>query len=219
MFAWLRKKPVLYEDVKYFNAVPTPPHTALASSCRYLAIDLEMTGLHARQDHIVSIGWVPIVEQQIQLNQAQHFLIRPPVSVGQSAIYHGVHDRDLKTANELPDVLQLLLQHFAGYYFIAHHCRLDRAFLDVAFQRYFGKTPKMHFMDTLNIEWYRMQKQGVVMRKDALRLPNCLTRHKLPQSAQHHALEDAYGCALLYLAQLKKSHHAITIGDMLLQSK
>lgn len=219
MLAWLRKKPALYDDVKRFNAAELPAATTAARSCRYLALDLETTGLHARQDHIVSIGWVPIIDQQIQLNQARHFLIKPPVSVGQSAIYHGVHDKDLKDASELSDVLQLLLQEFSGYYFIAHHCRLDRAFLELAFQRYFGKVPKMHFIDTLNIEWYRMQKQGIVMKKDALRLPNCLARYKLPVSAQHHALEDAFGCALLYLAQLKKSHAEITIADMLQQSR
>lgn len=219
MLAWLRKKPALYDEVKRFNTVGSPDHNTPARDCRYLAIDLETTGLHARQDHIVSIGWVPIVGQQIQLNQARHFLIRPPVSVGQSAIFHGVHDKDLKDASELSEVLQLLLQDFSGYFFIAHHCRLERAFLELAFQRYFGKIPKMHFIDTLNIEWHRMQKQGTVMKKDALRLPNCLARYKLPVSAQHHALEDAYGCALLYLAQLKKSHAEITLNDMLLQSR
>lgn len=219
MLAWLKKRPALYDEVKRFNAVGSPDPNTPARDCRYLAIDLETTGLHARQDHIVSIGWVPIVEQQIQLNQAQHFLIKPPVSVGQSAIFHGVHDKDLKNASELTEVLQLLLHDFSGYFFIAHHCRLERAFLELAFQRYFGKIPKMHFIDTLNIEWHRMQKQGTVMRKDALRLPNCLARYKLPVSAQHHALEDAYGCALLYLAQLKKSHAEITLNDMLLQSR
>lgn len=219
MFAWLKKKPALYDEVKRFNGVVVPSANSPAGHCRYLAIDLETTGLHARQDHIVSIGWVPIIDQQIQLNQARHFLIKPPVSVGQSAIYHGVHDKDLKDASELSEVLQLLLQEFSGYYFVAHHCRLDRAFLEIAFQRYFGKAPKMYFIDTLNIEWYRMQKQGIVMKKDALRLPNCLARYKLPVSAQHHALEDAYGCALLYLAQLKKSSADITIADMLQQSR
>lgn len=219
MLAWLKKKPALYDNVKRFNSVDVAAGSTPARACHYLAIDLEMTGLHARQDHIVSIGWVPIIDQQIQLNQAKHFLIKPPVSVGQSAIYHGVHDKDLKDASELSEVLQLLLQDYCGYYFIAHHCRLDRAFLELAFQRFFGKIPRMLFIDTLNIEWYRMQKQGIVMKKDALRLPNCLARYKLPVSSQHHALEDAYGCAMLYLAQLKKSHNEITIADMLQQSR
>lgn len=218
MLGWLIKKSPLYEQVKQFNAVALPALSTPARQCNYLAIDLEMTGLHARQDHIVSIGWVPIVKQQIELSQAKHFLIKPPVSVGQSAVYHGVHDKDLKNASELSDVLQQLLTDYPGYLFLAHHCRLDRAFLQLAFQRQYGKAPRMQFIDTLNIEWHRMQKQGTVMKKDALRLPQCLQRYNLPVSAQHHALEDAYSCALLYLTQLKKSHPDITLGDILQQS-
>lgn len=218
MLGWLLKKSPLYEQVKQFNMVALPALSTPARHCNYLAIDLEMTGLHARQDHIVSIGWVPIVKQQIELSQAKHFLIKPPISVGQSAIYHGVHDKDLKNASELSDVLQQLLTDYPGYLFLAHHCRLDRAFLQLAFQRQYGKAPRMLFIDTLNIEWHRMQKQGTVMKKDALRLPQCLQRYHLPVSAQHHALEDAYSCALLYLTQLKKSHPDITLGDILQQS-
>ncbi len=218
MLGWLKKKPPLYSAVQAFNQVSIPAANTPARDCHYLALDLELTGLHAKQDHIVSIGWVPIRNQQICLSEARHYLFRPPTSVGQSAIYHGVHDKDLKNASELADVLLQLLQDYAGYVFVAHHCRLDRAFLQIAYQRLFGKAPTMQFMDTLNIEWHRMQKQGTVMKKDALRLPQSLARHKLPVSAQHHALEDAYGCALLFLSQLKKSHPHITLGDLLVQS-
>lgn len=219
MLSWLKKKPPLYSAVQAFNEVKIPGNGMPARSCSYLALDLELTGLHAKQDHIVSIGWVPIRDQQICLGEARHYLFRPPTTVGQSAIYHGVHDKDLTNASELSDILLQLLQDYAGHIFVAHHCRLDRAFLQIAYQRLFGKSPNMLFIDTLNIEWHRMQKQGTVMKKDALRLPHCLARHKLPVSAQHHALEDAYGCALLFLSQLKKSHPDITLGDIVNQSR
>lgn len=219
MLGWFKKKPPLYSAVQAFSQVSMPTNNTPARDCNYLVLDLELTGLHAKQDHIVSIGWVPIREQQIALSEARHYLFRPPTSVGQSAIYHGVHDKDLTDASELADILVELLQQYAGYIFVAHHCRLDRAFLQIAFQRLFGKAPNMPFIDTLNIEWHRLQKQGTVMKKDALRLPQCLARHKLPVSAQHHALEDAYGCALLFLSQLKKSHPTITLGDLMLQSR
>lgn len=219
MFGWFKKNSALSDIVKRFNAVPPPAANALAKDCNYLVIDLELTGLHAKQDHIVSVGWVPVRQQHIRLNDARHYLISTPVSVGQSAIYHGVHDKDLKNAYELKEVLEQLLTDYPGYIFVAHHCRLDRAFLQIAYQRYFGKAPRILFFDTLNIEWHRMQQQGTVMSKDALRLPQCLARHNLPVSSQHHALEDAYSCALLFLSQLKKSHPQITLADLQQQSR
>lgn len=219
MLGWLTEKPVLSQEITRFNNIHCPPAAIEAKDANYLVLDLELTGLHAKRDHIVSIGWVPIRQQKICLTDARYYLINSPVSVGQSAIYHGVHDKDLKQAHELNDVLQELLLHYPGYIFVAHHCRLDHAFLQIAFQRYFTKAPRMQFLDTMNIEWYRMQQQGRVMSKDALRLPQCLERHNLPVSAEHHALEDAYSCALLFLSQLKKSHPQVTLADLSLQSR
>ncbi|KKO44242.1 DNA polymerase III [Arsukibacterium ikkense] len=220
MLAWLNNKTTpLSHIVQNFNQVALPAGNIRAADCPFLVIDLELTGLNAKQDHIVSLGWVPVRHYEIVLSDARHYLVNSPVSVGQSAAFHGLHDKDFSHARDLAEVLTELLQHYAGYIFVAHHCQLDLRFLEVASQRIFGKAPKFSFIDTLNIELYRLQKQGIVMKKDALRLPQCLARHKLPQSGQHHALADAYSCALLLLSQLKHSHADITLSDLQLQSR
>ncbi|MDX1677186.1 exonuclease domain-containing protein [Arsukibacterium sp.] len=220
MLAWLSDRTTpLSHIVQAFNQTSLPGSATRAADCPFLVIDLEMTGLNAKQDHIVSLGWLPIRQHEVILNEARHYLVQAPVSVGQSATFHGLHDKDFDQAHDLTEVLTELLQHYAGYIFVAHHCQLDCRFLTVASQRIFGKAAKFSFIDTLNIELYRMQKQGIVMKKDALRLHQCLQRHKLPQSNQHHALADAYSCALLLLSQLKHSHADITLADLQLQSR
>tara|TARA_R110002126_G_scaffold150368_2_gene296571 strand:+ start:1011 stop:1673 length:663 start_codon:yes stop_codon:yes gene_type:complete len=220
MLAWLQNKHTpLSHLVQAFNKTTVPAGSVRAADCPFLIIDLELTGLNARQDHIVSLGWVPVRQHEIILGEARHYLVNSPVGVGQSAIFHGLHDKDFAKAHELTEVLAELLQRYAGYVFVAHHCQLDQRFLEVASQRIFGKTAKFSFIDTLNIELYRLHKQGIVMKKDALRLPQCLQRHKLPQSHQHHALADAYSCGLLLLSQLKHSHADITLADLQLQSR
>jgi len=220
MLAWLSNKTTpLSHIVQAFNQTALPAGSVRAADCPFLVIDLELTGLNAKQNHIVSLGWVPVRQHEIVLSEARHYLVHSPVSVGQSAIFHGLHDKDFDKALDLAEVLTELLQRYAGYIFVAHHCQLDLRFLEVASQRIFGKTAKFSFIDTLNIELYRMQKQGIVMKTDALRLPQCLSRHKLPQSGQHHALADAYSCALLLLSQLKHSHADITLADLQLQSR
>jgi DNA polymerase-3 subunit epsilon len=40
----------------------------------YLAADLEMTGLDAESDHILSIGFVPIINQKVVLSGARTIL-------------------------------------------------------------------------------------------------------------------------------------------------
>lgn len=220
LFNWLfRKNIALSEVVTQFSKAPFPAGSTLVQQADFLVLDLELTGLNPRKDHIVSIGWVPVKAQEIQLSQARHYLINSPVSVGQSAVYHGLHDHQLANGSDLSQVLSELLTDYAGYVFVAHHSQLDEQFLRIACERCFGKAPRFKFVDTLKMEWQRLLRQGKVVKHDALKLPSCLQRHNLPAMINHHALEDAYSCALLLLSQLKLGGTKMTLTDLYLLSR
>ena len=186
---WLRRRP------------GNPEITLATQPC--LAIDLELTGLDPRRDHIVSIGWVPIIGREIRLADARYLLVRPPVSVGQSAIYHGVHDRDLAQASSLKEALLALQQAATGAVLVAHHSAIERAFLDRACRQVLARGVPWCFIDTLRLELHQIRQGGREPHDDGLTLARCLARHRLPPCPSHHALEDAYGCALLLLAQTR----------------
>lgn len=217
-FNWFRQhENAMAPVLKKFNSTPIPDRTTPITTCPLLVLDLETTGLDASKDHIISIGWLPIRQREIILGEANHHLVTCPVSVGQSATIHGVLDSDLKNAQSLRDVLTDLLERYAGYIFVAHHAPIERAFLGSAIQRCFGGKAKLTFIDTLAIEQSRLQRQGLALSQDALQLRSCLQRYGLPESAvEHHALEDAYGCALLLLAQISRSR--FSVGEILRQS-
>lgn len=206
MFNWLRQRALpVHQVIEDYQAVPAPTLDQPVAEVRFLVVDFETTGLIAKKHHIVSVGWVEIVGQAIELGRCEHFLVKPPVSVGQSAIFHGLHDKDLSHALELEDVLTKLLTRAAGAVLVAHHAQLEQSFLEVACQRCFGKKPRFQFLDTMRLEWNRLQQQGKVITAEALRLPNCLARHHLPIQQHHHAQEDAYSAALLLLSQIKQT--------------
>lgn len=215
MWQWLQWRQPVDEVVRHYNQQPQPAASTPLAHCRFVVIDLETTGLNARKDHIVSLGWVVIEQQQIRLSDSGHLLVRLPVSVGQSAVFHGLHDRDLSQALELPDALRQLLQLAAGAVLVAHHARLEQSFLSEACRRCFGKSPRFRFLDTMKLEWRRSQLQGKVLTSEGLRLPHCLSRHHLPVSQHHHAQEDAFSAALLLLSQMKQTRSAhSTLGDL-----
>jgi len=191
--------------IRQFEKASTPDLKQKVADCRFVVIDLETTGLNARTDYIVSIGWVVIQTQELLLAESRHYLIASPVSVGQSAVYHGVHDTQLKQGRELSEVLTELFSSFANAVFVAHHAKIEQQFISVACQRLFGKAPKLRFVDTMALEWQRLQQQGKVLKNKDLQLNACLARHHLPTSQQHHALADAFSCGLLLLCQLKQS--------------
>lgn len=202
-FNWRRQQ--TDESVRHYQQQANVPADTPVQDCHFLVLDIETTGLHASKDHIVSMGWVSVMAQEIALESACHLLIKPPVSVGQSAVFHGLYDKDLTKAVELADALRLFLQAASGAVLVAHHARLEQSFLQTACQRCFGKSPRFKFLDTMQIEWQRLLQQNKVVNNEGLRLSACLTRHQLPTSTQHHALEDAYGAALLLLSQIKQT--------------
>ena len=217
MLRWLTAyKRDIHPLVQQFAAVKLPTAQTAIDDCPLLAIDLELTGLQPERDHIVSIGWVPIRRREIVLADARHYLIQPPVSVGQSATIHGLHDRDLNNAPTLDSVLKELLEHYAGYVLVAHNVALDNAFLRAAITRAFGSAPALMAIDTLRIEKRYLTRRDQSFKDDGLRLNACLHRHKLPLASTHNALEDAYSCALLLLAQIARmNRRRVVLGDVL----
>lgn len=207
-FNWQRTPPAA--PVLHYQQSKAVAMDTLAQDCRFVVLDVETTGLDASKHHLVSIGWVEICNGEIALDSSRHYLIKPPVSVGQSAVYHGLHDYQLNRAKALEEVLQIFLQQAAGAVLVAHHARLEQQFLQTACQRCFGKSPRFRFLDTMQIEWQRLHQQNKAVKTDALRLPQCLTRHQLPVGQLHHALEDAYSCALLLLCQIKQTRSNTT---------
>lgn len=199
---WFSNHSAHHPLVEQFKQVPLPPQHSKTRDCSFLVLDLELTGLNPKKDHIVSIGWLPIRQREVIVAEAQYHLIKSPVSVGQSAVIHGLHDRHLHKARALMDVLAELLAVAGGSILVAHHARLDKQALSSALRQNFGQAPKLRFIDTLRIEQRRLARRETPLTTDALQLPACLNRHGLPRGTVHHALEDAYGCALLFLAQL-----------------
>lgn len=221
MFEWFKfPNSKIHPLLQAFASAKRPDSTTPIDQCPLLVLDLELTGLNPGRDHIVSIGWVPVRERAVILAEARHYLIEIPMSVGQSAAFHGLHDRDLKDARALADVLAEMLQHYAGCVFVAHNAQLDAAFLRAAFKRCYGTAPKLEFIDTLQIERKRLTRRGLVFKDDGLRLGSCLQRHKLPGGNSHNALEDAFSCALLLLAQITQTNRKQpTLADLLKESR
>lgn len=216
LWEWLtghrnERAPVL----RNFNSTPPPAGRLAIADCPLLVLDIETTGLNPQRDHIVSIGWLPVKARHIHIGEARHYLIHSPVSVGQSATIHGLLDRDLRGAQDIEHVLEELLKQYAGYVFVAHHAYMEKTFLQPAIRKCFGGRAKLVFIDTMAIERHRLQKQGLETTQELLRLDNCLQRYGLQNTAAnaHDAMDDAYSCALLLLAQTSRTKS--TLADLL----
>lgn len=166
----------------------------------WLAIDLEMTSLDANTGEIVSMGWVAIDHGSIQLNSIQRWLVKPDTGVGHSATIHYLRDEDLDNGVGLRHGLTALASAMAGRVCIFHNKPLDTSFLDRAFQKHFNIPWFWPTIDTLKLEWRRLERNGDQLKQDQLRLSECRKRYHLPEYPLHDASHDALACAELFIA-------------------
>ncbi|MFT6927171.1 MAG: DNA polymerase-3 subunit epsilon [Psychromonas sp.] len=174
------------------------------SEIKLLALDIEMTGLDHKKDQMVSIGVIPIINARIQPQFAQYKLMKIQGSVGQSAVIHGVLDKDLADALPLEEVLQWLFEQCTDKVLVAHHAQLDLKFLQHSLAGSGTHPFSLLAIDTLIIEKERQLRKHQVLKTGSLRLNACRERYNLPIYNAHNALTDALACAELLLAQLNK---------------
>ena len=189
--------------LREFLAVPFPPR---ASDCRrvgFLAVDLETTGLDPAKHEIVSVGWVALTGERIDLSTAGHRLVRPTLAVPEaSAVLHAITD-DLAARGAPPRVvLAELLGLLAGKVLVAHNASFELEFLRAACARAFGGRFLSPAVDTLALGVRALQRRNAAFAPRELRLHALRRRHNLPRYRAHDALSDALAVAELFLAQL-----------------
>jgi DNA polymerase-3 subunit epsilon len=173
------------------------------SGVEFLALDVETTGLDPRVDHLLSVGWVPVIGREIVLAGACELAIRPPgiVDVGASATFHRLTDDQVSDAAPLSDVLPRLLRALHGRVLLAHHAPLELGFLAEATVAAYGARPPVTAVDTLALQ-HRLLPAHHREADGALRLDAVRRTYGLPRYTAHHALTDALAAGELLLAQV-----------------
>ena len=191
---------------RYLATRPPPPDSDFQEA-EYLVADLEMTGLDPRRDHILSIGFVPIIQRRIRLEDACHMLVASRLGVGQSATIHGIHDNELSNALPLARALERFIEALCGRVLILHCAAVDLAFIQPACKQGFDLPLLTPLVDTLKLEQKRLAARGRLdqLPRDGLRLAECRARYHLPRYPAHNALTDALATAELFLAQAAHS--------------
>ncbi|MCG6863526.1 MAG: 3'-5' exonuclease [Chromatiaceae bacterium] len=181
---------------------PFPKPSADYREVGFLAIDLETTGLDPRRDDILSVGYVIVQRNRIDLGSACHRLVRTARAIPEaSAIIHQITDDQAAQGGLLDDVLAALLNALAGKVMIAHHATVEKGFLGDACQRLYGVGLPVRTVDTQALAKRTFERRQIAFKSSDLRLHALGERYNLPRYAAHNALSDALAAAELFLAQ------------------
>jgi DNA polymerase-3 subunit epsilon len=165
-----------------------------------IAVDLELTGLDAAQDHIISIGWTLIDDGRIRLGSNRHLLVTSARSVGESAAIHELTDSEVAEGVKPRKALKKLFEVAAGRVWVFHHAPLDVSFLQRACREWAGFAPPFTVLDTMQIELARRKRRDQPVQDGDLQLSRLRSQYHLPRYTAHDALIDAVATAELLLA-------------------
>lgn len=196
----LRKAPD--GPLRDYLQTPFPKPSADYRDLAFLAVDIETTGLDPKRDHILSVGWVGVRHNRIDLGTACHRLVHAPQPIPEaSAVLHRITDDQAAQGEDLEDVLGELLTKLAGKIMIAHHATMEKGFLSDACRQIYGVRLPIPTIDTQALAKRSFERRHIPFKGSDLRLHALGKDHNLPGYGAHDALNDALAAAELFLAQ------------------
>ena len=120
---------------------------------RDIIFDTETTGLESRQDRIIEIGGVELINN-FPSGKTLHLYISPgDRKVHPDALaVHGITDEFLKDKPGFAEVAQEILDFFEGARWIAHNATFDMGFINAEFERIgLPPIPQDRVVDTLSM--------------------------------------------------------------------
>lgn len=168
---------------------------------RYVALDLETSGLDPKTDQVLAIGWVTIRPPIIEYASGQYFVTQANPELKQSPVVHGMVQRDFVGAEAPQLALNQLAKELKGTVLVCHHVQFDWQFLKRFAKQHGVQLEPLAKYDTLTFEAQRLKQQQHHIARGSLTLQACRERFHLPDYNAHHAFSDALACGELFLAQ------------------
>jgi DNA polymerase III subunit epsilon len=169
-------------------------------SAELVALDFETTGLDLDRDEVISFGLVPIVSGRIDLSGQRYQEVAPGVEPSRSSIpIHHLRAQDLATAPAMHQVSDAFRGALSGRFILAWAAEVEIAFL----RKLFGGGKRAWRRRTIDVRTLIMaveRLQGGVGRGPGYyALSAAATRFGVPVEQTHHALDDAFMTAELFL--------------------
>jgi len=164
---------------------------------RFIAFDLETTGIFAGVDQIVEIGAVRFIENKPEAIFATLVDPKMPIPISASRI-NGISDKMVKGK----PIIESLLDSFAKFcgddVLVAHNAPFDVQFLTNDIKKFESTAPRGLILDTCSIS--RKVFPGLANYK----LGTLIQHLKIKATKFHRAEEDASYCGHLFMKILEK---------------
>ena len=173
----------------------TPLRNQSWREARFIAIDVETTGLDPQRDEVISFAGIPIEYTRIIVSESVHGLVRPRATSTSAAIeIHRLRDADLAGAPRAPEALAGLAAQMPGRIPVVHASWVERTFLKKA-----GCPLPRRIVDTA-VLWRLLSTERGERDPGTCSLSTIAAALGLPAHRPHTAEGDTLTAAQVFLA-------------------
>lgn len=175
-------------------AVHPPRPTADWPPSGFAVVDVETTGLSARNDRILEVA-VVLTDSRGWVQHEWTTRVNPQCPVGATHI-HGITAADVANAPTFDQLVPNLTSMLRGRALVAHNAKFDLGFLRWEYGRANWSWPQVPALCTLEQSWHFLP------HLDRRRLPDCCWASGITLDGAHSALGDARATATLLASYL-----------------
>lgn len=193
--------------LKNYLSTPFVKKNQTIADIDILSVDFETTGLDAKKDKLLSLGFVTLHQGRIELSTSYHQVIRCSGTLEKNnVVVHQITDDEKERGTDLKLALDSLLTAMTGKVLLVHYANIERNFIRRACIEIYGIAPPLLVIDTLKVCKKRLDKHQQAYDPSELRLVNLRSKLGLPNFHAHNALNDAIATAELLLVEVKHHH-------------
>lgn len=192
---WFKKiakeYPKFWEN--YLNYFEKEPNETIHK--RYVVFDCETTGLHFKNDVILSIGAVAVIDHSVVVNDHLELYLKQDIYKSETAAIHGLLKEGKEEKIVEAEAIIRFLEFIKDSTLVGHHVSFDIEMINQALKRLDVGKLKNDSMDTDAM----FQKFKGLQEDQHSSLDELCKALKVEKSDRHTASGDAYITALLFL--------------------
>lgn len=194
-----------------------------ARSFRYVVLDLETTGFDPRQDRVISVGALGVVDGKVLLSEIFSEFVNPGRDIPASSIkVHGIVPDMIADAPSAAEVLDRFMAFIGRDILVGHHFAFDLGFLNRAMYQKHGFPLQNLTLDTMlmcqEIVFPAIPYPfGFDLENTNISLEDLANHFGIQIHQRHTALGDALATAMIFqrvLSHLEKQGEG-TLGDLI----
>jgi DNA polymerase-3 subunit epsilon len=173
------------------------------AQARWVAADVESSGLDVWNDQLIAIGAVVVSGTNVQLGESHEVVLKQTkISSQDNILIHRISGRDQQSGEDPVEALLTFLEFVGNSPLVGYHANFDRIMLERACKKYLGTPVEKVWLDLAALAPALVDTEhGSAKTRAAGRghpLDWWLERYRIEVSARHNAAADALATAQLF---------------------